>query len=53
MICNPEAVVMGFPAVWADAAVGINAVIAKNATATATNIGVVAPGKRRIFFKSF
>jgi hypothetical protein len=44
---------MGFPAVCAGAAVGINAVSAKNATATATNIGGVAPGKHRIFFKSF
>src|SRR3974377_2113291 len=52
MICNPEAVVMGFPAVWAVALVGIKAGIARNASATAANNEIVAPPKRRMFFIS-
>jgi hypothetical protein len=49
MICKPEAVVMGFPAVWAAAVAGIKAGITKDATATAAKIGIVARGKHRIF----
>ena len=33
MICKPEAVVMGFPAVWADAVVAMRGELAAAATA--------------------
>jgi hypothetical protein len=33
MICKPEAVVMGFPAVWADAIVGTRGKVTAAATA--------------------
>jgi hypothetical protein len=48
MICNPEAVVMGFPAVWAEAilmATGVEAA----ATTAAKAVRMIVRREKRIF----
>src|SRR6185312_17229799 len=42
MICKPEAVVMGFPAVWADAVKGMAIGVATAAAAAANAVRMIA-----------
>src|SRR6266850_7535786 len=48
MICNPEAVVMGFPAVWADAIRGTAIGVATAATTVANAVRMIVRREDRI-----
>jgi hypothetical protein len=48
MICKPEAVVMGFPAVWADAVLEMRGEVAAAATA-ATAVRMIVRREDRIW----
>jgi hypothetical protein len=53
MICKPEAVVMGFPAVWADAVKGPAIGVATAAAAAAKAVRMIVRREDRIFCTSF
>jgi hypothetical protein len=52
MICNPEAVVMGFPAVWADAVVEMRGEVAAAAMA-ANAVWMIVRREDRISLSPF